>query len=180
MYWLTPGILVFLTPIGFAAEAFSSDSQTTVVELYVRNDSESCRQAVAVVRDLEKAREGLRLVIRDVLADQESLRSYWRLATRHRIDKPVMPGVSCRVQFRVGFSNAAVFRSELEEILTIRVYTREGCPHCRGSKRFLAELVLRRPALRVTIYDVEPNSPFHKRNRATRNRSRLVTSSHVQ
>jgi len=154
VYWLTPGILVFLTPIGFAAEAFSADSQTTIVEIYVRNDSESCRQAVAAARDVEKARDGLKLVIRDVMADQESLRSYWRLATRDRIAKPVMPGVSCGVQFRVGFSDAAAFRSELEEMLTIRVYTREGCLHCRDAKRFLAELATRRPALRVTIYDV--------------------------
>jgi len=136
----------------------AGDVQETVVELYVRNDSESCRQAVATAEDFAKQRAGLRIVVRDVLADQEALRRYWQLVKQNHLEKPVMPGVSCGVRFDVGFSDAAAFRTELEELLSIRVYTREGCPHCRDAKRFLADLATRRPALRVTIYDVVRDS----------------------
>jgi glutaredoxin len=69
-----------------------------------------------------------------------------------------MPGISGCGQFQVGFADAATFRRELEELLTIRVFSREGCPHCRDARRFLAEVVARRPALRVEVLDVVRDS----------------------
>lgn len=45
--------------------------------------------------------------------------------------------------------------SEPEQPADLEVFVREGCPHCTAAKEFLADLKKRRPALRISLRDVE-------------------------
>ena len=40
----------------------------------------------------------------------------------------------------------------------VEVFVREGCPHCKAAKAFLADLQTKRPALRITVHDVRADS----------------------
>ena len=159
--WFSWVLLLLSASAATAVQANELDQ--TELELFVRDDSESCRQAVEIARAFSAGRQGLNIVVRNVLTDEESLRRYWQLVRKARIAQPVMPGVSCGVQFRVGFTDAADFRATLEEMLTILAFTREDCPHCRDAKRYLAELAVRRPALRVEVFDVVRDAAARRR-----------------
>lgn len=161
--WLS-WIWLLLSAFTSAATAVQANElDETVLEVFVRDDSESCRQAVDIARTFSGGRQGLNLVVRNVLTDEEALRRYWQLVRKARIAQPVMPGVSCGAQFHVGFTDAADFRTTLDEMLTIRAFTREDCPHCRDAKRYLAELAVRRPALRVEVFDVVRDAAARRR-----------------
>ena len=89
-------ILLLLSAFASAATAVQANElDETVLEVFVRDDSESCRQAVDVARTFSGERQGLNLVVRNVLTDEEALRRYWQLVRKARIAQPVMPGVSC-------------------------------------------------------------------------------------
>jgi glutaredoxin len=40
----------------------------------------------------------------------------------------------------------------------LEVFVREGCPHCKAAKAFLADLQAKRPGLRITVHDVGADS----------------------
>lgn len=157
MRWICPLWIFCLSLTAPAAE------QDVVLELFVRNDSDVCRQAVDVANQFATERQGLHVVVSDVTADQEALRRYWQRVKQAQIAQPVMPGFDCGGRFEVGFVDEATTRQTLTSMLLIEVFTREGCPHCRDAKRFLAELVERRPALRVAVFDVVADAEARRR-----------------
>jgi len=150
MRWIFAVVLA----VASSLVAQAVEPHDVVVELFVRNDSDVCRRAVATAETFARERAGLRLVVSDVTTDEAALRRYWQRVRQTQIAQPVMPGLDCGGRFTVGFVDEAAARAELAERLTICIFAREGCPHCRDAKRFLAGLLERRPALRLETFDV--------------------------
>lgn len=124
------------------------------IDIYVRSDSDACRRAVDLAKRFSTERKATEIITHDVVADEKSLRQYWGLVKQKQIAQATLPGTAVGNQFRVGFPSDEAYRSMLDDMLTVRIYAREGCPHCRDAKRFLNDLVQQRPALRLEIYDV--------------------------
>lgn len=149
------GLSFLLLSAMFAASDIAADEPLVgSIDIYVRSDSETCRRAVDLAKQFAADRRALQIVVHDVVDDEASLRQYYRLVKQSQIAQPTLPGTAFGTQFRVGFTSDDAYRSLLDDMLTIRVYAREGCPHCRDAKRFLEGLVKRRPALRLEIHDV--------------------------
>jgi glutaredoxin len=53
----------------------------------------------------------------------------------------------------IGFQDAASFRQQLQELITITVFVRQGCPHCADAKAYLSQLRLRFPGFEVRLRD---------------------------
>lgn len=156
------GVWLLLTGAVRSASAQTAVNNVTL-EVFVRNDVESCQTGAEYARELAKQRGGIELRIYDVLADDDALRRFWALATRHKIEKPGMPMFFVFDQLRTGFTDAASSGPTINELLTIDVYSREGCPHCRDAKHFLTELLTRWPALRVSYHDASQDGPGLRR-----------------
>ena len=124
------------------------------VDVYVRSESERCRDLCDYLRKLSRQRGGLDVVLHDVVDDLTARRRLYALARMHRVEKVGLPAVHVLNQFRVGYSNSAVGQKSVASLLSIEVFTRSGCPRCRDAKAFLRDLAERWPALRFNIRDI--------------------------
>ena len=131
-----------------------SPANTIRLEVFIRNDSETSKQAAQYAIDLAARTNGLEAVIHDVLADKEQLSRLWKLTRRSGREKPVVPAFFCCDRIYFGFASAEETGPSIESLFTADVYTRSTCPKCQAAKRFFAELSPRWPALRFRIYEI--------------------------
>lgn len=167
---------VAVTAVLIGAMAFAQDgrsdsqnSQTAepqrlvTIEIFVRADSERGLEAIKALKEFEKQRRGIRIEVQDVVNDPSANERFWKLARSHRIEKPVVPAFHTLNRFLVGFRDGKTARDKVEEFLTLDAFVREGCPHCRDAKAFLAGLQQRWPGIRVRLSDVVQDSAARQR-----------------
>jgi glutaredoxin len=123
------------------------------LDLFVRPDSELCAEAVSVAEEFCKSRGGVELVVHDVVAKRAALDQYWKLATRFRVQKPVLPAFYACHDLKMGFA-VKEGDSRLAELFAIHAYIRPGCQHCRDATDFLNNLAKRWIGVRVVYHDV--------------------------
>ena len=153
--------VVWAMPRTLMAEG-SSSSRAVVnrvtMDVYVRDDSERCRELRNFLKELTKRRDGLDVVIHDVVDDLDARRRLYELCRQFHVEKPGLPAVHVMNLLRVGFNNSIAGQQAVESMLSIEVFTRLGCPRCRDAKVFLHDLGLRWPALRFDIRDIADDS----------------------
>ena len=129
-------------------------TNTVRLEVFVREDSDACKDAAALAKKLGDERAGLKVVVSDIVADEVGLKRFWDLARHFKIEKPGLPAFYTCGQFKIGFQDASASESEIASMLAVRAFVREGCPHCRDAKKFFVGLKERWPAVRVELFDV--------------------------
>lgn len=129
------------------------------VEVLIRSDSPQSQNAVKYVEQLQRRWPGLAIEIRDVLKDDAARVRALQLLKHYRIQKPGVPIFHAARQLIMGFRDAETTGKQLENLLTIHAYTRDGCPHCADGKVFLAKMKQRYPGFRIQIHEIT-NDPF--------------------
>lgn len=159
-------------PAGSTA-ASRADAICFPIEVFTREDCKQCEQAQKFLDALAKRRPEVRITYHDVVADGAALKRLYALSRQFGIEKTGVPGVLVCNQFSVGYGGDETTGKRIEELLTIEVFTREGCPHCADAKVFLADLQRRYSGLTVRIYDVFKESGARNRMQAIAERHRV-------
>jgi len=137
-----------------AVEDSPVNIQPVTMDVYIRPDSDRCRELQKYVGQLQESRPGLRVVVHDVVEDLDARRELYELGSRYRVGKLGLPAIHVMDRFHVGYSDSEASQKRVRDLLTIEVFTRDGCPRCRDAKSFLADLEPEWPALRFQIYEI--------------------------
>lgn len=178
MRWLTIGLLC----VGI----LSSDPDTDLhaspppskrpapicfpIEVFTRKNCGQCEEAEKFLAELSKERHTVRVTYRDVVEDKAALKRLYELSRHFGIKTAGVPAILVCNQFIVGYQDDQTTGRRIEDLLTIEVFAREGCPHCAATKEFLVDLERRYPGLLVRVYDVFKDAAARKRMQETAER----------
>ncbi len=123
------------------------------IELYVRQDSEQCRQAESFLQQFAQQRSGLDIAVYDVLKDNSALSRLWKVSRQRGYEQAKLPTFFLCDRAIVGFQNEATTGQQIRDFFTINVYIRPGCRHCHAAQVFLDQMVQRWPAVEVQYHD---------------------------
>ena len=132
-----------------------------VAELFVSTDSPLGQKAQA---DLEK-RTGLQLRVLNVTTDKDALRRFYALVDKHKV-KAGLPMLHVCRQVALGYDQPATTGVRYDNLLTVEVYVRAGCPHCAAAKAFVQRIEGHYPGLKFVFYDVVAHEASRQRYEA--------------
>ena len=147
------------------------------VEVFTRDNCKQCDEAQRFLIELSKRRPNVRVTYHDVVTDGAALKRLYALSRQFGIEKTGVPGILVCNQFSVGYRDDQTSGRRIEELLTIEVFAREGCPHCAAAKVFFADLERRYPGLPVRIRDVFKDPAARKRMEELAGRYRVQVPS---
>lgn len=170
-------ILVILGAAASTGSLMADEWRRPVLEVFVRADSERSQAAREFVEKTYAERPGLSIVIRDVVASEKALDRLWKLADHFKNPQPQLPAFYVCGQFESGW-NAATTPVRLDEVLTVEVFTRQGCPRCAEAKPILfGTLAKRYPGFRFVERDVETTEQARQRLSELSQRYRVQATS---
>lgn len=135
-----------------AAEPGESE-RLLLIELFVREGSPQCERARDFVSALERQRHGVRVVVRDIARTPTDL-DRLRMLARHFSVEARVPAIYTTSRLLIGFRDAATTGRQVEDLLRMQVFTREGCPRCALAMPYVNDLARRYPGLSVEVYEV--------------------------
>ena len=124
------GVLAALWP----GAAFGQGSCLRV-EAYTRKSSPQSQKAQAFLAGFEARNRGVRVDVYDVETDAQALARLKALAGRFNVS-PSVPTFYAGGRLLVGFQDDATTGSQIEGLLTMEVFTRNGCPRCAQALPF--------------------------------------------
>jgi hypothetical protein len=146
-------VVAFLAAIAAGPSAADScllaaqPTRCVVLEAFVMEDSEPSAQAQAYLDEWKGNHPGVKVVVRDVLADKAALRRLHDLSRHFKVKSPGLPSVYVAGQFFVGWDQERAKR-RIDDALTVEVFVRQGCTRCAAAKAYLAPLHARYPGYR--------------------------------
>ncbi len=140
---------------GTEADCLAADQpRCAVLEVFTRGDSDKSQAAQEFVLKTYGQRPGLKLVIKDVVADEKALDRFYKLADHFKIAKPGLPAFYGSARFEVGW-DAATTPKRLEEMFTVEVFVRAGCPRCAAAKPIIFnQIAPRYPGYKFVPLDI--------------------------
>ena len=147
------------------------------IEVFIREQSRQCELARSFLDGLAKRRRDVLITYHDVVKDRPALVRLHALCRQFGNQTPGVPGILVCNQFLVGFRDDQTSGREIEDLLTIEVFTREGCPHCAQARVFLANLASRYPGLQIQFSDVFQDAGARQRMQQLAERSRVQVPS---
>lgn len=160
---LSVALAAAAAPWAMAADADRDGPRLVVIEAFVREGSEASDAATKYLHELVKQRPGLHVVRRDVGYSDFAAKRLEEIARYFRIDKPATPTFYLGRQVITGFHDEKTTGREIEGLLTVEVFVREGCPRCARSKAYLATIAPQYPGLRFVYGDIIQNSEARAR-----------------
>ena len=131
----------------------AASTRCVSLEIYFRSSEPRGREAVEAIRQFVRQRPGTGL--RTYNLDKEDVGERLRAIGQYfNLPDPPLPFVYGGNQKIAGFQDAQTFRRQLEELLTMTVYVRDGCPRCQRAKEYLAEFAARYPGLEMRFIDI--------------------------
>lgn len=124
------------------------------LELFVKSNEEASTKARAFSEKLRESRAGLRILIQDTDKDDAARVRLEQLTKRLGFASTEYPSFYVYDQLVRGFQDEKISAEQIEALLTIHVYVRTGCGHCRDAKAFLSELQPRYPAFKFQYHDI--------------------------
>ena len=156
---LTVMVLIWLCCAG----GVQAQTRSAVLEVFLRGDAEKSQAARAYVEKTYANRPGLIVVFRDVAEKEAELQRYYQLADHFHVEKPGLPAFYLSGKFETGW-DAATTPARLEELLTVEVFVRHGCPRCAAAKPVIFDRLARRyPAYRFVEKDVATSVDAQRR-----------------
>lgn len=160
-------------PTGPAHSAPRTESVCFPIEVFTRDNCRQCEQAQKFLDELSRRRPNVRVTYHDVVQDSAALKRLHALSRQFGIQTVGVPGILVCNQFSVGYRDDQTTGRRLEELLTIEIFAREGCPHCAKAKEFFADLERRYPGLPVRIHDVFKETGARNRMQELADRHRV-------
>lgn len=131
--WLCVSALL-ACEVGTEARCLAAEQpRCAVLEVFTRGDSDKSKAAHEFVEKTYGHRPGLKLVIRDVVDDKKALDRFYKLVDHFKRAKPGLPAFYGSGQFEIGWDEATTPK-RLEELFTVEVFVRSGCPRCAAAK----------------------------------------------
>ena len=170
-------MLAALIASGLSEGASAAEWRRPVLEVFLRGEAESSQAARDFVNKTYGQRRGLSIVFRDVTKSERELTRLWKLADHFRVQQPRLPAFYVSGQFLSGW-NANTTSVQLDEALTVEVFTRQGCPRCAEAKPLLfSTLASRYPAYRFINCDVVTTADARQRLSELSQRYRVQATS---
>lgn len=113
----TLALLCLLAPLAFALDARAQAGATNDIELFVREGCPRCTSAHLFLEQLRRERPDLRVTVRDVEREPESLVRLRALATQHAVMAPGVPSFRIGDHFITGFMGAETTGAQLRAAL---------------------------------------------------------------
>lgn len=158
LLWVWLAILVQGFPLSVDAQ-----SRCAVLEVFVRGVAGKSAEAREHVQKTYGGRQGLIVVFRDVEAKEQELERYYKLVDHFRIKEPGLPAFYLSGQFEYGW-DATTSPARLEELLTVEVFVRQGCPRCAQAKPVIfQQLAPRYPGYRFVEKDLVTSTAAQQR-----------------
>lgn len=124
------------------------------LELFVKSNDEACTKAKAFCGKLRESRAGLTILVHDTETDAVARQRVDQLTKRLGYASTEYPSFYVYDQLARGFQIEKIGADQIEALLTIHIYVRTGCGHCRDARAFLTELQPRYPAFKFQYHDV--------------------------
>ena len=168
-------VLMFATAFFIPEVAFAENCVR--IELLIRKDSPQSQKAVEFMEKLENRWPGLVVEIKDVASDKSALQRAHQLLKQYGIQKPGVPIIHAARQLIVGYRDDETTGKRIEDLLTVDVYTRDGCPRCAEAKRFLERMKPKYPGFRIKIYEITRNAGAREDLQALAHRHNILAPS---
>lgn len=117
----------------------------------------------------------MQLVVRDI-ADPKSLERLKRLAQHFRVERPTAPATFAAGRLEIGFDEKNE-KQRLDRLLTIEVFTRDGCPRCAAAKAFFQKLAPQYPGFRIETREIIRDPDARTRFESLSHEHRVLTPS---
>ncbi len=150
------GVTALLTGgLGTGVRCLAAEQpRCAVLEVFTRGDSDKSKEAHEFIVNTYAQRPGLKLVIRDVVADAKALDRFYLLADHFKLAKPGLPAFYGSGQFEVGW-DAVTTPKRLNEMFTVEVFVRAGCPRCAAAKPVIFDQIAPRyPGYKFVALDI--------------------------
>lgn len=155
--WILAAFAVLaLAGDGFAQGQPSGGDGTrcVVIEAFVREDSPRCVEARKYLDALATSRPGLHLVYRDVDKNELANKRLTDISKFFKVNEPVVPTVYLCRQMVAGFQDAETTGRQIEQLLTIETFVRDGCPKCARAKAYINGLHSRYPGFKFEYKEI--------------------------
>lgn len=141
--------------IGTEARCLAAEQpRCAVLEVFTRGDSDKSKAAHEFVEKTYGHRPGLKLVIRDVVDDKKALDRFYKLVDHFKPAKPGLPAFYGSGQFEIGWDEATTPK-RVEELFTVEVFVRSGCPRCAAAKPIIFhQIAPRYPGYKFVELDI--------------------------
>jgi glutaredoxin len=146
--------VLFVFATAFLLPEIASAQHCTRMEVLIRKDSPQSQKAMKFMENFQDRWPGLAVEIQDVASDRAAHQRAQQLIKHYGIEKPGVPLIHAAGQLIVGFRDDETMGKQIESLLTVHVYTRDGCPHCTEAKRFLEKIKQRYPGFRIKVYKI--------------------------
>ncbi|OYW18286.1 MAG: hypothetical protein B7Z55_10915, partial [Planctomycetales bacterium 12-60-4] len=158
-------------------EASAVETRNAVLEVFIRGDAERSLAAREFVEKTYLQRAGLLVAIRDVAVKETDLERFYFLADHFKIAEPGLPAFYASGRLECGWDNK-VTPGILDELLTVEVFVRQGCPRCAQAKPVIFDqLAPRYPGYRFIEKDVATSVEAQRRLQELAQRYRVQAAS---
>lgn len=167
------GALSVLTPQAVAA----AETRCAVLEVFLRGDADRSLEAKAFVEKTYGERPGVIVVYRDVAEKEAELERFYKIADHFKVKEPGLPAFYVSGRFEYGW-DAATSPAKVEELLTVEVFVRQGCPRCASAKPVIfQQLAPRYPGYKFVEKDLVTSTEAQRRLNEVSTRYRASATS---
>lgn len=153
---------VFGTSLGRTEEPPDS-GKCVIVELFAKDDCLRCDEAAKFLDDLRQRHARLRPIVWNLDHDPRAVARLRQIGKAFQVENPETPSFYLFRRLISGFESAETTGRSVEDLFTIDVYWREGCPRCSNGKRYLKTLLAKYPVFQVNYYEVSRELEARKR-----------------
>ncbi len=132
-----------------SAAPATAETRCFAIEVYDSGPSDVRGWAEAALKD----RTGVTLRVFDV-NDEEGRQRHEAICKHFRLDTSTLPLVYGCAQYVANPKDEASLKRKLDEMLTMTVFVRAGCPRCAAAKAHLQKVQRKYPALKIVYHDV--------------------------
>jgi hypothetical protein len=159
------------------AAAQGAGTRNVAIEVYSQTDEARGAQAVAAVRDLEAARGGITLAVRDVTKDPAARDRLLMILGHFRVPPDTSPVIYCCNRVIHGANGVDGWTAEVRRALQFEVFVRAGCSRCAAVKQWLPSLIGDYPGLELVYRDLASDAASAARlsDLVARHRTRAVS-----
>ncbi|MBI1344702.1 hypothetical protein GC163_00285 [bacterium] len=165
--------ILFTTPVSAPAV----ETRCAVLEVFLRGDADRSKDAREHIEKTYGQRPGLTVVYRDVAAKEAELERFYKIADHFKVAEPGLPAFYVSGKFEYGW-DAATSPAKIDELLTVEVFVRQGCPRCAAAKPVIFnQLAPRYPGYKFVEKDLVTSTEAQRRLNEVSARYRAAATS---
>ncbi|MCU0707819.1 MAG: hypothetical protein MUF23_05965 [Pirellula sp.] len=141
------------TGVVFAAGE-TANVRNVLIEVYVAKETQTGATVVETVQKIASERGGIQVVVRDVTSAPNNRDRLKKIADHYSLPADVVPVVYGCNRVISGVSDPKEIAEQIDRMLTMEVFVREGCSRCAAAEEILPGLLTNYPGLRLVFRSV--------------------------